>query len=151
MESTDAEYDALTTFIQSINVQYAIVPECITDNLLNCKWITRYHINDWISKYPVMYAKLTAEEKCNLLSFSVNNEDDLKILINSKAFTLSDGTTFKLLRDSAASTMHYITTDEITPELLPTTGRCIDNQFFASNPEFLRRLKKILNRGFSNC
>ena len=141
-----AERIALYNFMQKVNVQYAELPECIT-NKMNCHCITRYTINDWITKFPAMYTQMTADDKCNLLSFSVTDENDLKVLINSKVFTLSGGTSFQLLRNLAGTLMHYMTTNEIPPELLPTSGRCLDQQFFASNPEFLRRLKIILNKG----
>ena len=85
--------------------------------------------------------------QCNILSYSVKNDDDLKLLINQKIFPLSNGDMFQLQRRNYHSTnsLYYITTGG-NSILLPSHERTVNENFFKGNDTFFNKLKKILNR-----
>ena len=140
----DAEFKAVEMFLNRLNIPYAVVPSNITKQL-NCQWITNNSINAFITRNPKVYAALAANTQCNLLSYSLQNVDDFKTLINFKVFPLANGATFQLQKRSYYNeSLYYITTDEIQSSMLPTNERCLDGHFFKSNAGFLERLKKML-------
>lgn len=146
------EFEAVKIFLRRVNIPYVVVPTTITNNLpMNLRWLTNYHINQFIIQKPNVYTLLSADTQCNLLSYSLKDESDLKTLINGKVFPLKNGTMFQLLKRNSvymnASSLYYLTTDEIPSSVLPTTERCLDENFFKSNPSLLKRLKKMLVKG----
>ena len=115
---------------------------------MECRWLTNQNINYFIVSKPSIYSLLSADTQCNLLSYSLKDESDLKTLINGKVFPLTNGTMFQLSqRNIFHTSLYYLTTDEIQSLVLPTTERCLDESFFKSNPSLLKRLKEMLNRG----
>ena len=125
-DMNNEEFGAVETFLRKLNVPYAVIPTTITDNLpMECRWLTNQNINYFIVSKPSIYSLLSADTQCNLLSYSLKDESDLKTLINGKVFPLTNGTMFQLSKKNIYSktTLYYLTTDEIQSSVLPTTER----------------------------
>ena len=147
VEMTDNERKAVEGFLATLSVPFAVVPEVITNHLLQCKWINGYQIIQFICNNSNQYLKLGMEAQCNLLSYSVKTADDLKLLINQKILPLSNGGTYFQLLRNQPSNQYFMTTEEIPPSLLPCTKRNMSNEFFNVNENFQHRLKNLLAQG----
>ena len=146
-EMTDDERKAVEGVLTTFNVPFAVVPEAVTNHIPECRWIDGYQIIQLICNNSNQYLKLGMKTQCNLLSYSVKTDDDLKLLINQKILPLSDGVTyFQLLRNQPAN-QYFVTTEEIPPHLLPCVKRNLSNEFFNVNEKFQHRLANILLKG----
>ena len=140
-DMTEEQFGAIEHFFTLTGGNIAMVPQHITTSLQNVSWLTKDFLLNKIRFNQNAYTSLSIDQKCLLLSYSVETPQDLQVLMGLSLFQLLNGRYFTLQPSRQIS--YFIPTAIHHKDLLPSLDRVLDVKFFKANPGFLENLKTI--------